>query len=72
MRRSDVSKYWEEGIEIEPVEGDGGPAVSGRADVVSCRGREGKEERILAGGEDDGEECGDKNAGDPMADRGVG
>jgi hypothetical protein len=46
------------------------------ADVVSCGGKEpGMVESVFTGvdaGDNDGEERGDKNSGDPMADRGIG
>jgi hypothetical protein len=46
------------------------------AKVVSCKGKEGGSvEWVFAGvdtDDDDGEERGDKNAGDPLVERGVG
>jgi hypothetical protein len=76
VRGFGVGGFGEEGIEVDTAEGNGSSVVSGwsiDAVVVSCRGREvGREGRVFAGDEDDGEELGDKNAGDPMVDRGVG
>jgi hypothetical protein len=72
-----VVGYWEEGNKVAAGD-DGGLVVSNRlvdAGVVSCRGRgreAGREDWVFAGDADDGEERGDKNAGDPMVDRGVG
>ena len=81
MRRLDGKWCWEEGSKGEPSGDEGGFVISGSLVVVNVKlvSRRGKEEGMAEsiftgsdGGDDDGEERGDKNAGDPMEDRGVG